>query len=306
MSVSLVLEQLLNGLQFGLMLFLLSAGLTLVLGMMDVVNLAQGSLYMLGAYFAATLAAVTGSFWAGVAGAVLGTALVALLLEVSVLRRVYGADHLTQVLATFALILVFNEAVRAIWGPQALLLAVPPELSRPVTLLPGLSYSAYRLTVIGAGALLAVGMFLLIHRTRLGMWVRAGASNRRMAQAMGVPIRDVFTGVFVVGAALSAVAGALLGPIFAVQVGMGEDVLILAFVAIVIGGIGSVKGSLAGSLLVGVVDTAGRAFLPSAFGLLFAPEVASNLGPTVASVLIYLLMAVVLFVRPQGLFPVHG
>ncbi|MCS7236383.1 MAG: branched-chain amino acid ABC transporter permease [Armatimonadota bacterium] len=306
MSASLVLEQLLNGLQFGLMLFLLSAGLTLVLGMMDVVNLAQGSLYMLGAYFAATLGAATGSFWAGVVGAVLATAVVALLLEVSVLRRVYGADHLTQVLATFALILMFNEGVRMIWGPQALLLSVPPELARPVALLPGLSYSAYRLAIIATGAVLAVALFLFIHRTRVGMWVRAGASNRRMAQAMGVPIRRVFTGVFVVGAALSAVAGALLGPIFAVQVGMGEEVLILAFVVIVIGGIGSVKGSLVGSLLVGVVDTAGRAFLPAAFGQLFPPEVASNLGPAVASVLIYFLMALVLFLRPQGLFPVRG
>ncbi len=306
MSFELFAEQLLNGLQLGLTLFLLSAGLTLVLGMMDVVNLSQGSLYMLGAYFAASAASVTGSFWAGLAAAVVATALVGLLLEVTVLRRVYHADHLTQVLATFALILVFNELVRMVWGPQALLASVPPELARPVRVLPGLGYSAYRLTVIGAAGALAAAMFLFMHRTRVGMWVRAGASNRRMAQAMGVPIRRVFTGVFVAGAALSAVAGALLGPIFAVQVGMGEEVLILAFVAIVIGGIGSVKGSLVGSLLVGVVDTAGRAFLPPLFGLLFAPEVASNLGPTVASVLIYLLMAVVLFVRPQGLFPVHG
>jgi branched-chain amino acid transport system permease protein len=305
-SASLVLEQLLNGVQFGLMLFLLSAGLTLVLGMMDVVNLAQGSLYMLGAYFAATLSAATGSFWAGVAGAVVATAVVGLLLEVSVLRRVYGADHLTQVLATFALILVFNEGVRMIWGPQALLLSVPPELARPVALLPGLNYSAYRLTIIAAGVVLAAVLFLFIHRTRVGMWVRAGASNRRMAQVMGVPIRRVFTGVFVASAALSAVAGALLGPIFAVQVGMGEEVLILAFVVIVIGGIGSVKGSLVGSLLVGVVDTAGRAFLPAAFAHLFPPEMASNLGPAAASVLIYFLMALVLFLRPQGLFPVRG
>jgi branched-chain amino acid transport system permease protein len=304
--LSLWVEQLLNGLQFGLMLFLLSAGLTVVLGMMDVVNLAQGSLYMLGAYFAATLTAATGSFWAGTAGAILATALVALLVEAAVLRRLYGADHLTQVLATFALILVFNEGVRIVWGPQALLLSVPPELSRPVTLLPGLAYSAYRLVIIGAGALLAGMLFWFIHRTRVGMWVRAGASNRRMAQVMGVPIRRVFTGVFVASAALSAVAGALLGPIFAVQVGMGEEVLILAFVVVVIGGIGSVKGSLVGSLLVGVVDTAGRAFLPPLFALLFPPQVASNLGPAVASVLIYFVMAVVLFVRPQGLFPVRG
>ncbi len=306
MPTGLVLEQLLNGVQFGLMLFLLSAGLTLVLGIMDVVNLAHGSLYMLGAYFAATLAVGTGSFWTGVLGGVLLTAGVGVLLEVSVLRRVYARDHLSQVLATFALILVFNEVVRMVWGPQALLMSVPSELARPVSVLPGLSYSAYRLVVLGVGAGLAALLFVVIHRTRLGMWVRAGASNRRMAQAMGVPIGQVFTLVFALSAGLSAVAGALLGPIFAVQVGMGEDILILAFVVIVIGGIGSVKGSLVGSLLVGMVDTAGRAFLPPLFAQLVAPEVASNLGPTLASVLIYLLMAVVLFFRPRGLFPVHG
>jgi branched-chain amino acid transport system permease protein len=303
---ALVLEQLLNGLQLGLMLFLLASGLTLVLGIMDVVNLAHGSLYMLGAYFAATLAHGTGSFWAGVALAVLATAGIGILLEVSVLRRVYTRDHLTQVLATFALILVFNEGVRMIWGPQALLLTVPQELARPVRLLPGLGYSAYRLFLIGVGIGLAAGLFLLIHRTRLGMWVRAGASNRAMAQAMRVPIRRVFTLVFGVSAGLCAVAGALLGPILAVQVGMGEEILILAFVVIVIGGIGSVKGALVGALLVGIVDTAGRALLPPLFMHLLPPEVASNLGPAVASILIYLLMAAVLFLRPQGLFPVRA
>lgn len=306
MPAGLILEQLLNGFQFGLMLFLLSAGLTLVLGVMDVVNLAHGSLYMLGAYFGATLTTATGSFWAGLAGGVLLTMGVGLALEVSVLRRLYTRDHLSQVLATFALILVFNEAVRILWGPQALLISVPPELARPVHLLANLSYSAYRLVVLLAGAALAAMPFLLIHRTRLGMWVRAGASNRRMAQALGVPIGRVFTLVFTVSAGLSAVAGALLGPILAVQVGMGEDILILAFVVIVIGGIGSVKGSLVGSLLVGIVDTGGRAFLPPLFAQLMTPEVASNLGPTLASVLIYLLMAAVLFFRPRGLFPVHG
>lgn len=306
MAGGLVVEQLLNGLQFGLMLFLLSAGLTLVLGVMDVVNLAHGSLYMLGAYVAATVAGATGSFWAGVGAAVVATAAVGLVVEATVLRRVYPRDHLTQVLATFALILVFNEGARIVWGPQALLLSVPPELSRPVAVLPNLTYSAYRLVVLGVGAGLAVLLFLVIHRTRMGMWVRAGASNRAMARAMGVPIQQVFAVVFALSAALSAVAGALLGPILAVQVGMGEDILILAFVVIVIGGIGSVKGSLVGALLVGTVDTAGRAFLPPLFAQLMSPEAASNLGPALASVLIYLLMAVVLFVRPQGLFPVRA
>lgn len=303
--LSLVVEQLLNGLQFGLMLFLLAAGLTLVLGIMDVVNLAHGSLYMIGAYLAATFIGVTGSFWVGAALAVAATAVVGTLLEVSVLRRLYARDHLTQVLATFALILIFNEGVRIVWGPHALLLSVPSELAQPVRVLPDLGYSAYRLTIIGAGLGLAVALFLLIHRTRIGMWVRAGASNRAMAQAMGVPIRQVFTVVFAAGAALCAVAGALLGPILAVQVGMGESILILAFVVVVIGGIGSIKGALLGAIVVGTVDTAGRAFLPMLLVRLASPEVASNLGPALASILIYLLMAIVLFFRPQGLFPVR-
>ncbi|MDR5683828.1 MAG: branched-chain amino acid ABC transporter permease [Armatimonadota bacterium] len=305
MPLSLVVEQLLNGLQFGLMLFLLAAGLTLVLGIMDVVNLAHGSLYMIGAYLAATFIGVTGSFWVGAALAVAATAVVGTLLEVSVLRRLYARDHLTQVLATFALILIFNEGVRIVWGPHALLLSVPSELAQPVRVLPDLGYSAYRLTIIGAGLGLAVALFLLIHRTRIGMWVRAGASNRAMAQAMGVPIRQVFTVVFAAGAALCAVAGALLGPILAVQVGMGESILILAFVVVVIGGIGSIKGALLGAIVVGTVDTAGRAFLPMLLVRLASPEVASNLGPALASILIYLLMAIVLFFRPQGLFPVR-
>lgn len=303
MPPSLLVEQVLNGFQFGLMLFLLAAGLTLVLGIMDTINLAHGSLYMIGAYLTATLVGATGSFWLAVAGAVLGTALIGMLLELSVLRQLYRRDHLSQVLATFALILIINEVVRMIWGSQPLLLSAPEALSGPVELLPGLYYSAFRLVIIGVGLLVALLLFWLVNRTRVGMWLRAGASNREMAQAMGVPIKPLFTLLFGVGAGLCAIAGAFLGPILAVQIGMGESILILAFVVIVIGGIGSIKGALVGALLVGLVDTAGRAFLPLALSQVASPEVASNLGPALASVLIYLLMAVVLFFRPQGLFP---
>jgi len=301
----LIAEQSLNGLQFGLMLFLLAAGLTLVFGIMDMINLAHGSLYMLGAFIAASLVQLTGSFLAGVLLAVPATALLGMALEVALLRTLYQRDHLSQVLATFALILILNEAVRLIWGSDAPL-PMPASLSGPVELLPGLFYPAYRLLIIAVGLAVAGFLYLLISKTKTGMLVRAGASNREMALAMGVNIRRLFTIVFGMGAALCAVAGALLAPLLAVQVGMGENILILAFVVIVIGGIGSIRGALLGALVVGIVDTIGRAFLPIAFGAFLPPHVASAAGPAIASVAIYLLMAVVLFFRPRGLFPAHG
>ncbi len=305
MSWILILEQLLNGLQFGLMLFLLAAGLTLVFGIMDMINLAHGSLYMLGAFLAAALVQATGSFALGVLLAVPATAVLGMLIEVSVLRTLYERDHLSQVLATFALILILNEAVRIVWGTD-LPLAMPAALSGPVELLPGMFYPAYRLLIIGVGAAVAALLYVLVARTRIGMLVRAGASNREMALAMGVDIRLLFTLLFGVGAGLCAVAGALLGPLLAVQVGMGENILILAFVVVVIGGIGSIRGALVGAVLVGLVDTIGRAFLPMLFGLFFQPRVASAAGPAIASVLAYLLMVAVLYFRPRGLFPARG
>ena len=305
MSWILILEQSLNGVQFGLMLFLLAAGLTLVFGIMDMINLAHGSLYMLGAFLASTLVQATGSFLAGVLLAIPATAVLGMLLEISLLRTLYQRDHLSQVLATFALILILNEAVRLVWGSDAAL-PMPAALSGPVELLPGLMYPAYRLVIIGIGLLVALLLFFLVTKTRVGMLVRAGASNREMALAMGVDIRTLFTCVFGVGAALCAVAGAMLAPLLAVQVGMGENILILAFVVIVIGGIGSIRGALVGSLLVGMVDTIGRAFLPILFGAFLPPQFASAAGPAIASVMIYLLMAVVLYFRPQGLFPARG
>jgi branched-chain amino acid transport system permease protein len=301
----LLLEQALNGLQFGLMLFLLAAGLTLVFGIMDMINLAHGSLYMLGAFLAAALVEATGSFALGVLLAVPATALVGMTLEVTLLRSLYARDHLSQVLATFALILILNELVQMIWG-ASVPLATPALLAGPVELLPGLVYPAYRLAIIAVGAAVALLLYLRVTKTRVGMWVRAGASNREMALAMGIDIRTLFTFVFGVGAALCAVAGAMLGPIFAVQVGMGENILILAFVVIVIGGIGSIRGALVGALLVGIVDTAGRAFLPILFGSFRPPRVASAAGPAIASMMIYLVMAAVLTFRPQGLFPARG
>lgn len=305
MNAILLLEQALNGLQFGLMLFLLAAGLTLVFGIMDMINLAHGSLYMVGAYLIASCAAASGSFWMGLVAGVLATAVVGVLLELTVLRRLYGRDHLSQVLGTFAILLMANEGVRMIWGTQPQALNPPEALAGPVQLLPGFSYPAYRLFIIGMGLAVALALYLLVTRTRVGMQVRAGASNREMALAMGTNVRQLFTGVFAFGAALCALAGGMLGPLLAVQVGMGESILILAFVVIVIGGIGSIRGAFLGSLLVGVVDTAGRTFIPVWFGHVLGPEAAASAGPAVASILIYVLMAAVLFWKPKGLFPAH-
>lgn len=306
MDFTLLFEHFLNGLQFGLMLFLLAAGLTLVFGIMDFINLAHGSLYMAGAYFAATFTTLTGSFWLAVPLAVLATAVLGVVLEAAVLRRLYQRDHLSHVLATFALILIFNETARIIWGAQPVMLNTPPALSQPVELMPGFFYSSFRLFIIGTGFAVAALLYFIVVRTRLGMLVRAGASNREMATAMGINIKYVFTLLFAFGAALCALAGALLGPILAVQVGMGESILILAFVVIVIGGIGSVRGALVGALLVGIVDTLSRTLLPLLLRAVMPADIAAGVGPALASMLIYILMAAVLFFKPQGLFPARG
>jgi branched-chain amino acid transport system permease protein len=261
---------------------------------------------MIGAYLIASIALASGSFWTGLALGIAATAVLGALLELTVLRRLYQRDHLSQVLGTFAILLMSNEAVRWIWGSQPIALNPPAALAGPVALLPGFSYPAYRLFIIAVGLAAAGLLYLLVTRTHLGMQVRAGASNRDMALAMGVDVRRLFTLVFAIGAGLCALAGGMLGPLLAVQVGMGESILILAFVVIVIGGIGSIRGALLGALLVGVVDTAGRTLIPFVFERLLGPDLAANAGPAVAAILIYVLMAAVLFFKPQGLFPAHG
>jgi branched-chain amino acid transport system permease protein len=301
----LILEQALNGLQFGLMLFLLAAGLTLVFGIMDCINLAHGSLYMIGAYLVAAAAQAADSFWIGLATGVAATALLGLVLELTLFRQLYKRDHLSQVLATFALILISNEAVRLIWGAQPVMLNPPAALSGPLEV-GGFFYPAYRLVIIACGLAVAGLLYLLVAKSRIGMWVRAGAANREMTEALGINVQGLFTLVFVFGAALCALAGGLLGPLLAVQVGMGESVLILAFVVIIIGGIGSIRGALVGSLIVGTVDTLGRALLPTLLRATLPADAASTLGPALASILIYLLMAGILFFKPQGLFPARA
>jgi len=304
--MTLVVEQLLNGLQFGLMLFLIAAGLTLVFGIMDIMNLAHGSLYMAGAYVAAETMQRTGSFLVAVLVAALATGVVGVVLERLLIRRLAVRDHLAQVLGTYAIILIANDLIKMIWGPAPVMLNLPAALSGPVRLLPDLMYPAYRLMIIVCGLAAAVGLYWFVTRTRAGVLVRAGASNRQMATLMGVRVPLLFLGVFTLGAMLAAVAGALLGPITAVQIGMGEQILILVLVCIVIGGIGSIRGAFVGALLVGMVDTAGRAFLPMLLREVLPPAMASSLAATLAAISIYLLMAGVLVFRPAGLFPARG
>jgi branched-chain amino acid transport system permease protein len=270
------------------------------------VNLAHGSLYMVGAYLAVALTGWTGNYFAGVALALLGTLLVGMAVEVVALRTLYNRDHLDQVLATFGLILFFNELISMIWGRGAQYASLPVWLQGHIDLFTGSRYPVYRVTILVVGLLVAILLWYVVTRTRLGMLVRAGASNRTMVGALGVNIKLLYTVVFGVGAALAGLAGLMAGPIYAVQPGMGELILIQVFVVIVIGGIGSVRGALVGAVIVGVVDTLGRAFLKPLLGSVISPPAAEAAGPALASMLIYLLMALVLAVRPAGLFPARG
>jgi branched-chain amino acid transport system permease protein len=304
--MTLFIEQCLNGLQFGLLLFLLAAGLTLVFGIMDLVNLAHGSLYMIGAYFAATFAAWTGSFVLGALLAVLATLLVGMAVEVIVMRRLYGRDHLDHVLATFGLILFFNETVRLIWGAEGMSLPLPSWLNTSIQILPGIQYSAYKFSIIVVTLAVASFLYVLVMRTRIGMLIRAGASNREMVGALGINIKLLFTLVFGLGAALAGLAGLMQAPILTVQIGMGENILIVAFVITVIGGIGSVRGAMVAALLVGFVDTLGRAYFPDLLRMVLSREAAATAAPALSSMLIYLLMAIVLVVKPEGLFSAGG
>jgi branched-chain amino acid transport system permease protein len=297
------IEQSLNGVQLGMLLFLLAAGLTLIFGIMDLVNLAHGSLYMLGAYFAATFAAMTGSFIAGALLALIATLLVGMAVEVIAMRRLYGRDHLDHVLGTFGLILFFNELVRLIWGPAGMTLALPSEMLTAVQVLPGVHYPLYRLVIIVSTLAVALLLYFLVMRTRIGMLIRAGASNREMVGALGINIKLLYTLVFGLGAVLAGFAGLMQAPILTVQIGMGENILILAFVVIIIGGIGSIRGAFVAATLVGLIDTVGRAFLPDLMRLFLSANAASTAGPAFSSMLIYMLTAAILVFRPEGLFP---
>jgi|TARA_X000000950_G_scaffold159281_2_gene195108 branched-chain amino acid transport system permease protein len=302
----LLIEQLLNGLQFGVFLFLVSAGLTLIFGIMGVINLAHGSLYMVGAYATAIGMQWTGSFWWGLLMALPAAAFTGWLVELVIIRQLYRRDHLDQVLATFGLILFLNELTTICFGRAPLFLSLPETLSISVEILPGLLYPLYRLLIIGTGLLLAFFLYLLISHTRAGMLLRAGTTHREMVEALGVNLTLLNTGLFVLGALLAGFAGALAGPLISVEVGMGENVLILCFVCIVIGGLGSIRGALFGALLIGMVDTLGRAFLASGLRLILPLDFADSIGAALSSMSVYLLMALVLIFRPQGILPVLG
>ena len=304
MMANLVITQVLNGLQYGVLLFLLAAGLTLIFGIMDFVNLAHGSLYMLGAFFTAAALNFTGSFLLAVLFAVPATMLSGIVVDRLVLSGLYVRPHLDQVLATFGLVLFFNELVVIVWGNSPLYAEVPEALSGTVRLF-GFNYSSYRFAIIAVGLAVAVFLWWLINRTRVGMLIRAGASNAPMVAALGVDIRRLNMLIFGLGAGLAGLAGAMMAPIFSVQSGMGDSVLIQTLVVIIVGGIGSIRGAFLAALIIGVVDTIGRVFLPIWMGSLVSGNVAQAAGPAIASMLVYLLMAIVLAFKPAGLFPVR-
>jgi branched-chain amino acid transport system permease protein len=306
MSTGLVVVQILNGLQFGVLLFLIAAGLTLVFGVMDFINLAHGVQYMLGAYLAVAFYTLTGNFLVALVLALAAALAFGLLLEFLIFRHLYGRDHLEQVIATFGIIIFLNQAVKTIWGAAPLTLPIPEILSGSITLMPGLLYPVWRLVIIGSGLAIGLLLYILVGHTRVGMLVRAGATNARMVSALGVDIRRLFMIVFGFGTMLAAFAGAMIAPILSVEPGMGDTVLILAFVVIVIGGIGSMRGAFLAALLIGLVDTLGRSFSIDILRLVMPPSPARTVGPAIASMLIYVLMALVLYFRPSGLFPARG
>jgi branched-chain amino acid transport system permease protein len=306
MSTTLLIVQILNGLQLGVLLFLIAAGLTLVFGVMDFINLAHGVQYMLGAYLAVMFFGITGSFIAALVLALVAALAFGLALEFLVFRHLYDRDHLDQVIATFGIILFLNQGVKLVWGAAPLSLPIPDALSGSVALMPGLLYPVWRLVVIASGLVAGAALYVLVTHTRIGMLVRAGATNAPMVSALGVDIRRLFMIVFGFGTMLAGFAGIMIAPILSVEPGMGDTVLILAFVVIVIGGIGSIRGAFLAALMIGLVDTLGRSFAVDLLRLFLAPAPARTVGPALASMLIYLLMAVVLFIRPSGLFPARG
>ena len=306
MAWSLFLSQLFNGLQLGLLLFLLAAGLTLIFGIMDFINLAHGAFYMVGAYFCGTVVMASGSFLAGIALGVVGVFLVGALVERLMVRKLYRRDHLDQVLVTFGLMLVMDTVVHMIWGPAGMAIALPEALTGQVNVGGGVVLPVYRLVIIAGGLTVAGLLYLLITKTRLGMRIRAGAANRSMIEALGVNIDRLFLLVFALGAALAGLAGMLIAPITEANIGMGNDIIIIAFVVVIIGGIGSVKGAFYAALIIGVIDTMGRAYLDDLLQLAMPDQVAETVAPAVSAMLIYLLMAAVLAFKPQGLFPPLG
>jgi len=302
MDFALLITQAVNGLQLGVLLFLLSAGLTLTFGIMDLINLAHASFYMLGAFFGASITLATGSFTLGFAGAIVAVLIVAWLVERGIIAHLYTRDHLDQLLATFGLILIADTLVHMVWGPAGMAIALPSVLQGQVSF-GSVTLPSYRILIIAVGLLVALGLYYLVNHTRTGMLIRAGASNRQMLSNLGVNVGSLFAAVFCIGAALAGVAGMLITPITEASIGMGNDIIITAFVVVIIGGIGSIKGAFIAAIVIGMIDTFGRAFLDQLFLVVMPAETAETAAPAVSAMLIYLLMAIILAVRPAGLFP---
>ena len=304
--LNLAVEQTLNGLQLGVMLFLLAAGLTLIFGIMGVINIAHGSLYMVGAFLTAYTVSRTGSYLLAFAVGIGGAAIAGMAMETAIMRRLYARDHLDQVLATFGLSLCMNEVFSLIFGQRPLYVKIPPLLDGSIEIVPGVPYPIYRLAIVVVGLAVALGLYLLISHTRIGMLVRAGSTHRDIVRALGVDIRSLYTVVFGLGALLAGLAGLMAGPVYTVQVGMGEQILILTFVVVVIGGLGSIRGAFLAAMVVGLVDTALRAVVPPWLKTFMEASAADMLGGGLSSLGVYLLMAFVLLVKPKGLLPAHG
>lgn len=302
MDWQLLISQLLNGLQLGMLLFLLAAGLTLIFGIMDFINLSHGSFYMIGAFVCATLVERTGSLIASVVVAVVIVFGVGLLVERLVARKLYAHDHLDQVLVTFGLILIFDTLAHLIWGAAGMTIPLPAWLNGQIDIA-GVVIPGYRVLIISAGLAVVAGLFFLVTRSRLGMLIRAGASNRTMVTALGVNIDRLYLVVFALGAALAGFAGMLIAPITEASIGMGNEIIIVAFVVVIVGGIGSIKGAFVSAILIGFIDTLGRSYLDDLLSLFLATRYAETAAPALSAMMIYILMASVLAFRPQGLFP---
>lgn len=305
MDWNLLLTQLLNGLQLGLLLFLLASGLTLIFGIMDFINLSHGSFYMLGAYFCGSVVARGGSFVTGILVALAGAFIIGAIVEWVIARRLYREDHLDHVLVTFGLILIFDTLVHIIWGPAGMAIPLPDVLNGQIAL-GTLVLPTYRLVIIGSGLLVAGILSLMVTRSRLGMLIRAGASNRTMVEALGININLLYLVVFAIGATMSAFAGMLIAPITEASIGMGNEIIIIAFVVVIVGGIGSIKGAFYAAIIIGLMDTLGRSYLDDLLKVFMPVHHAETAAPALSAMLVYILMAVVLAFRPQGLFPPAG
>ena len=305
MDWHLLITQLLNGIQLGLLLFLVASGLTLIFGIMDFINLSHGSFYMLGAFFCASIVAKTGSLIVGVLGAIIAVFAVGALVEYLIVRKLYKNDHLDHVLVTFGLILVFDSLAHIIWGAAGAVIPLPDILNTQISIAT-LIIPTYRLVIIGCGFLVAIALYVLVTHSKLGMLIRAGASNRDMVAALGVNIDRLYLLVFAIGAAMAGFAGLLIAPLTEASIGMGNEIIIIAFVVVIVGGIGSIKGAFYGAILIGFLDTLGRSYLGDFLRLFLSSEAAETAAAPLSAMMIYILMAIILVVKPRGLFSPSG